>query len=208
MRIVEIKGNADMRVIGMTLAHKVNDQLRCAIVTDDIAYSRIGEKISDRIYRCGEIYVAIVPELFCINELDKAKMLIDVAIEDIKKTTGEESEVVLVCWNNELVTDYELKTAVALFKEGMSTRDVTEYNWVKTDSEETDYDTLRYVVFYDKKKYKNVNYEHSEKVLVTDAETKSIREMEQTGRFKAISGGYSAIANDIAGKKCGVYTGK
>lgn len=207
MRYVEIKGNADMRIVSMTLAHKVEITTPCAIVTDEVAYSRLGENITKRVYRCGDVYVAIVPELFTANDINTVHKLVDAAVEEIRECTGESVETVLLCWNNEIETDYENKAAVAVFRDGMSTRDDVGYSWATVKEENNNGDTIRYVVFYDKKKYKAVTYEKTEKVLVTDVELKAIREMEQTGRFKAVTGGYSSIANDIAVKKCGAYGG-
>ena len=207
MRIVEIKCNADIRVVAINLAHKIEQSAKCAIVTDEVAFARLGEAISKRVYRCDEIYVAVVPELFAARDLDTVHTLVDAAIGEIKEVTGDDTETCVLCWNNELETDYENKAIVNVFKTGMSTRDDTGYEWTNSDEDVVAEDTTKYVVFYDKKKYKSVNYEKTEKVLVTDAEVKAIREMEETGRFKAVSGGYSAITNDIAVKKCGVYGG-
>ena len=208
MDVVEIKCNADLRVVTMAVAHKVGVSRLCAIVTDDVAYARLGERLSKRVFRCDDVYVAIVPELFAVNDLEGLHKLVTAGVDEIFNVTGEKCEVCLLCWNNEMETDYENKAAVSLFKTGMSTVEKEGYVWADTTEEDKSGDTARYVIFYDKKKYKQVMYEKTEKVLVTDAEAKSIREMEQTGRFKTISGGFNAIANDIAVKKCRVYGDK
>lgn len=207
MRLVEIKGNADLRVVAITLAHKVGVSSLCTIITDDVAFTRIGEHISKRVYRCDDIYVVIIPELFAATDLEVVKQLIEAGVAEIRENTGDDIETCLLCWSNDIETDFEHKTAVSMFRTGMSTREEAGYSWTEADTEDTTGDTTKYVVFYDKKLYRSVSYEKTEKVLVSDAETKNIREMEQTGRFKGISGGFNAIANDIATKQCGVYSG-
>ncbi len=208
MDIVEIKCNADLRVVTMGLAQKVGVTRLCAIVTDDVAFARLGERLSNRVFRCDEIYVAIVPELFSVTDNKTLHEIVDASINEVFEVTGEKCETCLLCWTNEMETDYENKVAVSIFRTGMSTVERAGYAWDEASEENKDSTTIRYVIFYDKKKYKQVMYEKTEKVLVTDAELKSIREMEQTGKFKHLPGGFNSIANDIAVKKCKVYGDK
>ena len=207
MKFIEIKGKADTRIVALGLAHAIDITSRCVIVTDDVSFNRVGEELDKHIFRCNQVYTAIIPTLFEVQTREELQTIVDAALEEIKAVTGEEPENVILCWSNELDTEYEVRAEIKLFKSGMKTVDADDYEW-QTQAEEVSEDgTMRYVLFYDKKKFKSATYTHSEKVSVEDEEMSAIRKMEQDGRFKMMKGGFFSIVVDLAVKRCGVFDG-
>lgn len=192
-------------MVALCLAHGLNTNRKCVVVTDDVAFARVGERINERVYRCDNVYAAIVPELFGCDNKEEVSNMLKLGVVAIEEATGERAEDVIICWNGVVDVDFEIKAEVQLYRSGLVTTDTAEYNWRKDDTHDGEGGALRYMVFYDKKQMKSVEYETIEKVFALDAEHAAIRRMEQNNRFKLVAGGYFNIANDIAVKRCGMF---
>lgn len=207
MRIIEVRGKSDIRIIALGLAHGLGLTRKCIVITDDVAFTRVGERLSNRVYKCDQVYAAIIPELFAAENEEQVNNLIKLGAVAIEEITGERAEDIVLCWDGDINVEFDVKAYIQLFKTGMKTTDQAEYEWKKEQSVTSDSGILNYMVFYDKDKFKKAQFEVIEKVLATDSEGSAIRQMEQSNKFKMTTGGYFSIANDIAVKRCGVFEG-
>ena len=222
--IIEIKGNTDNRLVTLAVAHGLNINRKALVLTDSVEYCRIGESMGQceggaEVYRCGEVYVVIEPQLFVVrwNENDEDDIdeglnalegLVADTVDDASDLLGEEFDTVLISWSNPMRTEFGIRIELYDYKVGIVTKEENQYIW-ETGSEGKAEDTgvTKYVVFYDKKDVRKFSDDGIERVIVNEKETKLMRSIEKTGKLKLITGGYFAIAEDIAVKLCGVSAG-
>lgn len=211
MKIVDIRCNADARLVVMAVAHGLAITGSTLVLTDSVEYTRIGERVgtNEGVYRCGEVYTAIVPTLFLLNGgSEEFKGAVDAGVNMAKQVTGEDFDSVVLAWSGTGKFEADVSVRVVNYKQGLVTRDENEYVWVDVgEAQQAGLNIPTYVLMYSKSDMKKSLGERIEKVLVTGKEMDCIQSMEKLNKLKIVAGGCFSVAEDIAVKYCGVSGG-